>query len=59
MFNKFAQLDPRTVKIIKVTTVVVAVAAGAFVAAAIAYKMGLIPDLNAVEEITGAAVEAA
>lgn len=59
MFEKVRQMNPQTIRTIKVITVVVGIVAGAAVVGAIAYKMGVIGTSEVVEEIVETAASAA
>lgn len=59
MFEKIAgQMDPKTIRTIKIATILVCVTAGAVVAGVVAYKMGIIGG-EVVEEVVEAAVQTA
>jgi len=61
MLNKIAsQMNPQTLKIVKISAVVVGVAAGAVVVGAVLYKAGLIGQTGEVlEEVIETAASAA
>ncbi len=60
MFEKIAgQMNPKTIRTIKIATIVVCVAAGAVVAGVVAYKLGVIGQAEVVEEIVETAVQTA